>query len=154
MSFLFGKKSKGDKAGAAPPTRDGPPSAASGTSIPNANGIRTKERGPGVSSPAPGPAVNNLDGNITPSPDQNHEKPGSEHDMQVCFRKPVDRLEASPLSGPEIPPQASLNRLVGLTYIRCSSSSSNSMACQLGLAQQARPPASTQLLCTPGRKDA
>ena len=106
MSFLFGKKSKGDKAGAAPPTRDGAPSAASGMSIPPPNGIRTKERGPGVSSPAPGSGVNNLDGNVTPSPEQNQEKPRSEHEMQVCLHKCNESLDATPMSSPDTPQRA------------------------------------------------
>ena len=79
MSFLFGKKNKGDKAGYAPPTRDGAPSQASGTSIPTANGIRP--RGPGgVSSPAPGGESGN-----TPTPEQTHDQRGGyEQENQVC----------------------------------------------------------------------
>lgn len=79
MSFLFGKKNKGDKAANAPPTRDGAPSQASGTSIPTANGIRP--RGPGgVSSPAPGGESGN-----TPTPEQTHDQRGGyEQENQVC----------------------------------------------------------------------
>ncbi|KAL9128793.1 MAG: hypothetical protein Q9217_002602 [Psora testacea] len=83
MSFFFGKKNKGDKAGAAPPTRDGPVSGPSSSSIPTANGGRPKERGAGVSSPASGAKVTNPDGNNTPSPEQSHEQRGGiEHDIQ------------------------------------------------------------------------
>ena len=91
MSFLFGKKNKGDKGGGAPPTRDGAPSAASQNSVPTTNGIRP--RGPsGISSPGPGPgpgpgaaaAGNSIDGSSTPTQDASHDqRGGNEQEGQV-----------------------------------------------------------------------
>ena len=96
MSFLFGKRKdgkdgKGDKdgkAGGPPPGRD-LQSAQAGNAMPQMNGVRGKERGPGVSSPAPGAGVNASAGSIegtndTPSPERNHDLRGLDHEVQVC----------------------------------------------------------------------
>ena len=72
MSFLFGKKKEGKegkegkdgKAGAPPLGRDLHSAQGSGNSVPQINGVRSKERGPGVSSPAPGAGVNASAGSI------------------------------------------------------------------------------------------
>ena len=90
MSFLFGKKNKGDKGANAPPTRDGAPSQASGTSIPTTNGIRP--RGPGgVSSPAPGG-----ENAGTSTPDQNPEQRGG-FDQENQVRMP-QKISIPPLA--------------------------------------------------------
>ena len=86
MSFLFGKKSKGEKTGATAPTRDGPAIGGPSLAMPPLNEARQKERGPGVSSPIPGGGVSSTNGNNTPSPEQNHDqKAGIEQDLQVCY---------------------------------------------------------------------
>lgn len=72
MSFLFGKKSKGQ---AGPPQRPSDVQNAAGSTIstPTVNGARAKERGAGVISPPPGGSTNNsaqsIDDTTTPSPE-------------------------------------------------------------------------------------
>lgn len=95
MSFLFGKKKEGkegkgekDSKQVAPPlVRDVHSAQGSGNAIPQINGVRSKERGPGVSSPAPGASVNasaaSIEGANTPSPEHNHEQRGIDHEVQV-----------------------------------------------------------------------
>ena len=89
MSFLFGKKSKGQ---AGPPQRpaDGQNTAGSATSIPTANGARVKERGAGVISPPPGGSVNNsaqsIDDTTPPSPEHVQSQRGRvDSDLSVCL---------------------------------------------------------------------
>ena len=94
MSFLFGKRKdgkdgKGDKDGrpGGPPLGRDLNSAQAGNVMPQMNGVRSKERGPGVSSPAPGAGVNasagSIEGTNTPSPEHNHDQRGLDHDAQV-----------------------------------------------------------------------
>ena len=72
MSFFFGKK---DKKQNAPPQRGAEVQhmTGSGASIPNVNGVRSKEGRAGVISPPPGGSVNNsansIDDATTPSPE-------------------------------------------------------------------------------------
>lgn len=93
MSFLFGKKKefKDAKVERPPPTRDGPHNSGSAGVVPTANGIRIKERGAGVQSPAPPISANNpsnpVDGANTPSPEQGHEiSRGLDQEVQVCLQ--------------------------------------------------------------------
>ena len=89
MSFLFGKKSKGQ---AGPPQRpsDVQSIAGSATSIPTVNGARAKERGAGVISPPPGGSINNsaqsIDDATTPSPEHVQGQRGRlDSDLSVCL---------------------------------------------------------------------
>ena len=94
MSFLFGKKKEGkDGKGEKDVKPGGPPlgrdlHSAQGSVMPQMNGVRSKERGPGVSSPAPGAGVNasagSIEGTNTPSPEHTHDQRGLDHEIQVC----------------------------------------------------------------------
>lgn len=98
MSFLFGKKkegreAKGEKDGkpaVSPLGRDVHSAQGSGNPLPQMNGVRSKERGPGVSSPAPGASVNasagSIEGTNTPSPEHGHDQRAIDHEVQVCSR--------------------------------------------------------------------
>ena len=93
MSFLFGKKKEGKNAipQRAPDVQNAP---GSGTSVPTLNGVRSKDRGPGVTSPPPAGSVNNSVNSVeekalTPSPEHGHNQRGRlEQDMQVSLRDP------------------------------------------------------------------
>ena len=97
MSFLFGKKKEGregkvekdGKQGGTPLGRDVHSVQGSGNALPQMNGVRSKERGPGVSSPAPGASVNasvgSIEGTNAPSPEHSHEQRGLDHEVQVCW---------------------------------------------------------------------
>ena len=96
MSFLFGKKKEGKEAkgekdgkiGGSSLGRDVHSAQGMGNSMPQMNGVRSKERGPGVSSPAPGASVNasagSIEGTNTPSPEHAHEQRAIDHEVQVC----------------------------------------------------------------------
>lgn len=90
MSFLFGKKSKEGKGQSAPSQRpvEAQSAISSNASIPNVNGVRSKERGAGVISPPPGASVNNSSNSVedatTPSPEQKQGLRGRlDSDLQV-----------------------------------------------------------------------
>jgi len=89
MSFLFGKKDKKQNAPSQRPAET-QPAGGSGSSIPNVNGVRSKERGGGVVSPPPGASVNNsansIDDATTPSPEHVQAQRGRlDSDLQVGF---------------------------------------------------------------------
>ena len=96
MSFLFGKRKdgkdgKGDKEvkSSNSPLRADLQAAPAGSPMPPMNGVRSKERGPGVASPAPPIGVNasvgSIEGTNTPSPERDHEQRGLDHDIQVSW---------------------------------------------------------------------
>ena len=101
MSFLFGKKKEGKegkegkdgkegkeaKTSASPAPRDIHSAQGNSPSAPQLNGIRGKDRGPGVSSPAPGSGLNSSIGSVeagnAPPTEHNHEGRNLEHEIQV-----------------------------------------------------------------------
>ena len=93
MSFLFGKKKEGKegKSSASPVSRDVHSAQGNTPPGPQVNGVRPKERGPGVSSPAPGAGVNSSISSIEPanipSPDHGHDQRNLEHEIQVSKRQ-------------------------------------------------------------------
>ena len=90
MSFLFGKKKETKGVGVPPASRDGNVASGANSSIPTANGMKGRERGPGTTqSPTPGSSVDNSinsgGGAHTPSPEQGLEQRGGPAQEQpVC----------------------------------------------------------------------
>ena len=90
MSFLFGKKKETKGAGAPPASRDGNIAVGANSSIPTANGVKGRERGPSTTqSPTPGSSVDNsvnsAGGAHTPSPEHGPEQRGGPgQELQVC----------------------------------------------------------------------
>ena len=95
MSFLFGKKKETKGAGAPPASRDGNTAGAANSSIPTANGVKGRERGPSTTqSPTPGGSLDNSinsgGGAHTPSPEQGLDQrggPGQELPVCPAFRE-------------------------------------------------------------------
>ena len=89
MSFLFGKKKDGKegKASASPVPRDVNSAQGQHPAGPQLNGVRPKDRSPGVASPAPGSGLNSsigsIDPAVLPSPEHGHEQRNVEHEIQV-----------------------------------------------------------------------
>lgn len=136
MSFLFGKKkdAKDAKVDRPPPTRDGPPGSGPAGAVPSANGIRIKERGAGVQSPAPPIGASNqgntVDGANTPSPEQGQELSRAlDQEIQVCLHvivnyvgpRTLSRLRACSLTSPHTQPNRMESWLIVISFLACPS---------------------------------
>ena len=103
MSFLFGKKSKEGKGQHAPTQRpqDAQNAPGPGNSMPPANGLRPKDRGPGMQSPTPGAgtniSANSIENGNTPSPEHGHgQRPRRDSDLSVCYPLSINVWASQP----------------------------------------------------------